>query len=73
MPFLLIFRLVKNYLSYRKSDLDLELIQNIVKVCKFRVGSFNYPMNKIIFYNELIPEDTIIKSILDYRWGYFCC
>ena len=73
MPFLLIFRLVKNYLSYRNSDLDLELIQNIVKVCKFRVGSFNYPMNKIIFYNELIPEDTIIKSILDYRWGYFCC
>ena len=73
MPFLLIFRLVKNYLSYRKSDLDLELIQNIIKVCKFRVGSFNYPMNKIIFYNELIPEDTIIKSILDYRWGYFCC
>ena len=55
-------------LSCRKSDQELEFIQNIVKVCKFRVGSFNYPMNKIIFYNELIPEDTIIKSILDYRW-----
>ena len=56
-------------LSCRKSDQELEFIQNIVKVCKFRVGSFNYPMNKIIFYNELIPEDTIIKSILDYRWS----
>ena len=55
-------------LSCRKSDQELEFIQNIVKVCKFRVGSFNYPMNKIVFYNELIPEDTIIKSILDYRW-----
>ena len=40
------------------------------QVCKFRVGSFNYPMNKIVFYNELIPEDTIIKSILDYKWVY---
>ena len=38
-----------------------------MQVCKFRVGSFNYPMNKIVFSNELIPEDTIIKSILDYR------
>ena len=27
-------------------------------------------MNKIVFYNELIPEDTIIKSILDYKWVY---
>ena len=65
MPFLLIFRLVKAVLSYSKSD--QEFIQNDLKVCKFRVGSFNYPMNKIVFYNELIPEDTIIKSILDYR------
>ena len=24
-------------------------------------------MNKLVFYNELIPEDTIIKSILDYK------
>ena len=38
-----------------------------LQVCKFRVGSFNYPMNKMVFYNELIPEDTIIKSILDYK------
>ena len=22
----------------------------------------------MVFYNELIPEDTIIKSILDYKW-----
>ena len=39
----------------------------LLQVCKFRVGSFNYPMNKMVFYNELIPEDTIIKSILDYK------
>ena len=41
---------------------------SLLQVCKFRVGSFNYPMNKMVFYNELIPEDTIIKSILDYKW-----
>ena len=40
---------------------------SLLQVCKFRVGSFNYPMNKMVFYNELIPEDTIIKSILDYK------
>ena len=40
------------------------------QVCKFRVGSFNYPMNKMVFYNELIPADTIIKSILDYKYVY---
>ena len=37
-------------------------------MCKFRVGSFNYPMSKIEFRNAVVPEDTIIKSILDYRW-----
>ena len=42
-------------------------ICSLLQVCKFRVGSFNYPMNKMVFYNELIPEDTIIKSILDYK------
>ncbi len=31
------------------------------------MGSFNYPMNKMVFHNTLIPNDTIIKSILDYR------
>ena len=47
-------------------DLDTYNFQ----VCKFRVGSFNYPMNKMVFYNELIPADTIIKSILDYKYVY---
>ena len=27
-------------------------------------------MNKMVFYNELIPADTIIKSILDYKYVY---
>ena len=31
------------------------------------MGSFNYPMSKIEFENAVVPEDTIIKSILDYR------
>ena len=62
MPSLLIFR------SIFRLFIILKLM---FKVCKFRVGSFNYPMNKLRFYNELIPEDTIIKSVLDYKWVSF--
>jgi len=51
-------------------QMDFNAFPVDIQVCKFRVGSFNYPMNKIVFYNELIPEDTIIKSILDYRISF---
>lgn len=36
-------------------------------MCKFKVGSFNYPMSKMTFLAEFVPEDESIKSILDYR------
>jgi len=38
-----------------------------IQVCKFKVGSFNYPMSKMTFLAEFVPEDESIKSILDYR------
>jgi len=38
-----------------------------IQICKFKVGSFNYPMNKITFDAEFVPDDSSIKSILDYR------
>ncbi|XP_023333946.1 glutamate-gated chloride channel isoform X2 [Eurytemora carolleeae] len=37
-----------------------------IQVCHFRVGSFNYPTQKITFLNEGIPEADDIKSVLDY-------
>jgi len=38
-----------------------------IQICKFKVGSFNYPMSKMTFLAEFVPEDTSIKSILDYK------
>jgi len=48
-------------------QMDFNAFPVDIQVCKFRVGSFNYPMSKIEFENAVVPEDTIIKSILDYR------
>jgi len=38
-----------------------------IQICKFKVGSFNYPMSKITFLSEFTPNDDSIKSILDYK------
>ena len=53
--------------SFSDHHLSFSLEIAFFQVCKFRVGSFNYPMSKIEFENAVVPEDTIIKSILDYR------
>jgi len=51
-------------------QMDFNAFPVDIQVCKFRVGSFNYPMNKIIFENELVPEAEIVKSILDYKISF---
>ena len=35
----------------------------------FQVGSFNYPINKMIFRDEFIADEKNIRSVLDYNVG----
>ena len=37
-----------------------------VQVCRFQVGSFNYDISKLIFYDEFIADENQIRSVLDY-------
>lgn len=48
-------------------QMDFNAFPVDIQVCKFRVGSFNYPMHRIEFRNGVVPEDATIKSILDYK------
>ena len=34
-----------------------------------QVGSFNYPINKMIFRDEFIADEKNIRSVLDYNVG----
>ena len=40
-----------------------------VQVCRFKVGSFNYPINKMLFLDEFIADEKNIRSVLDYNVG----
>ena len=35
----------------------------------FKVGSFNYPINKMMFLDEFIADEKQIRSVLDYNVG----
>ena len=37
-----------------------------VQVCRVQVGSFNYDISKLIFYDEFIADENQIRSVLDY-------
>ncbi|XP_040575478.1 glycine receptor subunit alpha-2-like [Lepeophtheirus salmonis] len=42
-----------------------------IQVCKFQVGSFNYDMNKMIFFNDFIPsKQNSQQTTLDYQVNF---
>ena len=47
---------------------ETPLVVNVLQVCTFQVGSFNYAMDKLIFDDEFIPvKEEAVRSILDYE------
>jgi len=40
-----------------------------VQVCHFKVGSFNYPITKMVYRDEFIADEKQIRSVLDYNVG----
>ena len=52
------------HLNVKRSNFFLIPLLNF----SFQVGSFNYDMTKLVFYNEFVPDEKdAIKSILDYQ------
>ena len=50
--------------------LSTHLIRTKSLICaNFQVGSFNYPINKMIFRDEFIADEKNIRSVLDYNVG----
>ena len=41
--------------------LDTFLNPNAFQVCRFQVGSFNYDITKMIFYDEFVAESSALK------------
>ena len=33
----------------------------ILQVCQFRVGSFNYDVNKMVFKNEFVSDSSVVR------------